>query len=201
MSRIYYAHLLVILQRLDEAVIQGQLAVELDPLNPLILALHAAVLSAADKWEEAMPYLEKAISIDPYSFFAHHIMEFVAYEVGDVDAFIKAVRFIFPFEEEVLNSIEKIALGEGIQAAYKLVVAQLEVLQESMFLVPLHMANRYVRIQQFDKAMDQVELGFQVHDQNIPYIAGGFSKLTPLYTEPRFLSIIEKLKLPMPPDE
>ena len=198
MSRIYYAHLLGILQRLDEAVIQGQLAVDLDPLNPLILALHAAVLSAADKWEEAMPYLEKAISVDPYSFFAHHIMEFVAYEVDDVDAFIKAVRFIFPFEENVLNSIEKIALAEGIQAAYKLIVDQLEVLQESMFLVPLHMANRYVRVQQHEKAMEQVELGFEVHDQNMPYIAGGFSKLDLLYSDPRFLSIIEELKLPMP---
>ena len=108
------------------------------------------------------------------------------------------VRFVCPFEEEIFNSIEKIALAEGLKAAYKLVVAQLEVLQESMFLVPLHMANRYVRIQQYDKAMDQVELGFEVHDQNIPYIAGGFNNLDSLYTNPRFLAIIEKLKLPMP---
>ncbi len=35
MSRIYYAHLLICLQRPDEALTQGQLAVELDPLNPL----------------------------------------------------------------------------------------------------------------------------------------------------------------------
>jgi hypothetical protein len=48
--------------------------------------------------------------------------------------------------------------------------------------------------------MEQVEFGFEVHDQNIPYIAGGFNYLDPLYTNPRFLAIIEKLNLPMPED-
>jgi len=198
-SRIYYAHLLTILQRTDEALSQGQMAVDLDPLNPLVLGLHGAVLGAVDQWEEALAQLEKAISIDPLSFFAHHILEFVSYEVGDVDAFLKAIRFVFPFEEEAYLSIEKRS-EEGIQSAYEEVVDQLEVLQQSTFLGPVHMANRYVRIHQYDKAMDQVELGFEVHDQNIPYIAGGFSKLVPLYNNPRFLAIMEKLKLPMPED-
>ena len=196
-ARIFYAHLLTILQRTEEAISQGQRAVNLDPLNPLVLGLNAAVLGAVDQWEEALAQLEKAISIDPFSFFAHHILEFVSYEVGDVDAFLKAIRFVFPFEEEAYLSIEKRA-EEGIQSAYEEVVAQLEVLQQSTFLGPVHMSNRYVRIHQYDKAMDQVELGFEIHGQNIPYICGGFSKLDSLYTNPRFLAIIEKLKLPMP---
>ena len=41
MSRIYYAHLLMTLQRFDEALVHGQLAVELDPMNPLIGAFLA----------------------------------------------------------------------------------------------------------------------------------------------------------------
>ena len=60
------------------------------------------------------------------------------------------------------------------------------------------MTNRYVRIEQYEKAMDQVELGFEVHDQNMPYIAGGFNNLVALYNDPRFMSIMEKLNLPMP---
>jgi adenylate cyclase len=200
MSRIYYAHLLTILQRNDEALIQGQQAVDLDPLNPLILALHAVVLGCVDQREEAIEHIEKAISIDPMSFFAHHVLEFASYDVGDVDAFLKSVRFIFPFEEDIFLSIEKTSEEKGLQAAYEEVVVHLEALQQSMFLVPVHMANRYVRIHQYDKAMEQVELGFEVHDQNMPYIAGGFNNLDPLYTNPRFLTIIEKLNLPMPED-
>ena len=44
MSRIYYAHLLICIQRPEEALTQGQLAVELDPMNPRILALYSGVL-------------------------------------------------------------------------------------------------------------------------------------------------------------
>ena len=200
MSRIYYAHLLIILQRNDEALSQGQMAVDLDPLNPLVLALHAPVLSSVDQWDEALEHLEKAISIDPYSFFAHHILEYVSYEVEDVDAYLKAIRFIFPFEADIFLSIEKTSEEEGIQAAFEETVTHLETLQQSSFLVPMHMASRYARIHQYDKLLEQLELGFEVHDQNMPYIATGFNKLDPVYNDPRFITIMEKLNLPMPED-
>jgi tetratricopeptide (TPR) repeat protein len=200
MSRIYYAHLLVILQRNDEALSQGQQAVDLDPLNPLILSLHAVVLSSADRWNEAHEHLERAISIDPYSFFAHHILEFVSFVTGDVDAFIKSIRFVFPFEEKVFLSIEKTSREKGLVAAYEEVMLNLESLQQSSFLVPVHMAMRYANIHQNDKLLDQLELGFEVHDQNMPYIAAGFNNLDAVFTDPRFLAIIEKLNLPMPKD-
>lgn len=198
MARIYYAHLLVCLQRTDEALVQGQMAVDLDPLNPLVLALNGVVLGCADQREEALKFIKKAESIDPSSFFAHHVMEFASFDVGDVDAFIKAIRFIFPLEDEVFQSIEKSAREEGLKTAYEILVTQLEGLMSSMFFVPVHMANRYVRIGQYEKAMEQVELGLQVHDQNMTYIATGFTNLVPLYSDPRFISIMEQLKLPKP---
>jgi len=43
MSRIYYSHLLMILRRYEEALFHSQMAFELDPLNPLVLALSAMV--------------------------------------------------------------------------------------------------------------------------------------------------------------
>jgi len=198
MSRIYYAHLLACLQRTDEALVQGQMAVDLDPLNPLVLALHGVVLGCADQREEELAVIKKAASIDPSSFFAHHVMEFASFDVGDVDAFIKAIRFIFPLEEDKFQTIEKRAREESLKAAYEELVIHLEDLMPSMFFVPVHMAIRYVRIGQFDKAMEQVELGLQVHDQNMPYIATGFTNLVPLYTDPRFKAIMEQLKLPKP---
>ena len=200
LSRIYYAHLLINLQKKEEALAQGQLALDLDPLNPLVLGLYAVVLSCNDQWEEALEHVEKAISIDPFSFFAHHILEFVSYEVEDVDALIKSVRFIFPFGEEVFLSIEKTSEEKGLQTAYEEIVTHLEDLQQSRFLVPVHMANRYVRIHQYDKAMEQLELGFEVRDQNMPYIASGFNNLDPLFTDPRYIALMENMNLPLPSD-
>jgi adenylate cyclase len=65
MARIYYAHLLMILQRMDEALEQGKLAVALDPKNPLILSLYSTVLKGAKRDEEVLDYVEKALAIDP----------------------------------------------------------------------------------------------------------------------------------------
>jgi hypothetical protein len=60
------------------------------------------------------------------------------------------------------------------------------------------MANRYSFLSQYDKAMDMLEFGFEVHDQNMPYMASGYGMMDSLYTNPRFLAIMEKLNLPMP---
>jgi len=198
MSRIYYSHLLAILLRTDEALIQGQKAVEMDPLNPLILALYGVVLGAADQLDKALEHVEKAISIDPFSFFAHHVLEIVSYGTGNAEGFMKAIRFVFPFDEEVYDSIEEKIAQEGLQEGYTEVVRNLEELEQSHFLVPVHMATRYVRIGEYDKAMEQVELGYAIHDQNIPYIVSGFNKLDPLFGEPRFQEIVATLGLPLP---
>jgi len=63
MSRIYYAHFLICLQRPEEALTQGQLAVELDLMNPGILALYSGVLRSTGQFQEALEYAEKANAI------------------------------------------------------------------------------------------------------------------------------------------
>jgi adenylate cyclase len=197
-SRIYYAHLLAILLRNDEAIAQGEKAIELDPLNPLIHGLYAVVLGSANRWEEAMEHVKKAVSLDPASFFAHHIEEFVSFEVGDDNAFMEAIRFVFPLEENQFLSIEKTLDEDGLTAAYKELIIYLEVLERSQYLVPIHMANRYIRTGQNEKALEYIMKGLVVHDQNIPYLVSGFLKYDPIYSDPRFQAIVEQLKLPVP---
>jgi TolB-like protein len=198
MSRIYYAHLLALLLRNDEAVAQAEMALKLDPLNPLVHALDAVVLASTDQWEEALKHVQKAASIDPSSFFVHHIMEFVAFENGDGDAFMKAIRFVFPFKEDQFSSIENTLEENGLTDAYKEVITYLELLEQSQFLVPIHMANRYIRTDQKEKAMAYILKGMEVHDQNMPYLVTGFLHYEPLYDDPRFVALVRQLNLPAP---
>ena len=200
MSKIYYAHLLMSLQKKEEALALGQLAVDLDPLNPLILGLYAVVLSYGDQWEDAYEYLEKAISIDPYNYFAHMILEPVAYHVGDLKGLLKSVKFCLPFEDSIHQDIAKIAEEEGIVAAYSEIVNQLEIMGPSSHQGPLHMANRYIVLNQYIKTIELLEMGFEIHDNNMPYIACGYGKMEALYDNPRYIALMEKLKLPMPED-
>ena len=65
LARMYYAHLLMSLQRMDEAMVHGKLSVDLDPLNPMVLTLYSIILKGAGQHQSVMEYLEKALAIDP----------------------------------------------------------------------------------------------------------------------------------------
>jgi hypothetical protein len=84
--------------------------------------------------------------------------------------------------------------------AYKELISYLEILEQSQYLNPIHMANRYIRTNQNEKAMEYILKGVEVHDQNVPYIVSGYMKYDPLYGDPRFRAMVEQLKLPMPSD-
>jgi len=110
MSRIYYAHLLMSLQRTDEAQSQGLRAAELDPLNPLLLGLYGVVLCDAGRWEEAYEACEKGLTLDPGNFFTTSVMEFVAYHLERYEASYNAAKLYLSnyLDKEALYQIDKV---------------------------------------------------------------------------------------------
>jgi TolB-like protein len=197
MSRIYYAHLLMSLQRPDEALSQGQRAVDLDPLNSLIQALYAVVLTDVGNWEVAFEYCEKSLALDPGSFFASNVMEIVAYHLERYEELFEAQKIYLPLDDNVMNDIEKIFNEQGFNMAFEEVVRQMELLAQNNYVPPVDMAIRYYLLNQHEKAMNWLEKGFELHDPNMPYIAVGFANLNELYENPRFLAILEKMNLPL----
>ena len=200
MSRIYYAHLLMILQRSDEALAQGQLAVELDPLNPLILTLYSSLMEDARQYQAAYSYSEMAIEIDPKNEFAQKRMRYAARNIGDYErAFEADKKYHLPFDEEKISSIDEVFREQGRFAAYEAIVLQFELKAQNSFVSANSMALRYIEVNQGEKAIDFIEKGFETHEPNMPYIAtrGHFE---PLYDNPRFIDILEKMSLPLPVD-
>jgi TolB-like protein/Tfp pilus assembly protein PilF len=198
MSRIYYAHLLATLQRFDEALIQGQLAVELDPMNPLILALFAPVSISAEDWEVALQYLDKALEIDPNNFFALGFYDLVAYRCGAYDKAFEALKRSVPLGNDIMRNIEKVYQDRGILAAYEEITQQMERRARNSFVPFFDMAIRYLLLGQNERALDWFETGLETHDPNMPYITTGFFDTEPLEDNPRFIAILEKMNLPLP---
>jgi TolB-like protein len=200
MSRMYYAHLLVFLQRTDEALVQGRLAVDLDPLNPLIQSLYAPVLSSAGDWEAAQVQLEKVLTVDPKDYFANNLMEVVAYHCDDYDKVFESVKNYLPFEDNVMKDIERIFNEQGFVIAYEEMLRQMELMAQNNPGVIPDMAIRYGLVNQYDKAMDWIETLYQTHNPNMPYLVTGYVKLDSLYDNPRFITILGEMNLPIPGD-
>jgi TolB-like protein len=207
-SRIYYAHLLSILQRFDEALTQGKLALDLDPLNPLIQALYAALVQCVGNCETAMVYYEKILANDPEHALANENMIIVAYNCGEYERGWEAEKFnliqkhIIQIDE--INKIDEIFNSQGFIAAYKAMIHHLEGLAESGNVAPINMIDPVTKayycymVNQDDKAMKWLEKGFEMHHPIMPYLFTRIWDFSRLYENPRFIDIARKMNLPLP---
>jgi len=203
-SRIYYAHLLDILQRSDEAVAQARLAYELDPLDPTILVTYSWILRCAQEYESSLMIAEKALEIDPGNFLAIVQVGGSAYRCQEYKKAFETEKHSLrvysagQFDEEAFKGIESVFDEEGFFAAYEEILQQYEGLYKKGLISPGRMASRYIMGNQQEKALNCLERGYEVHDPLMPYIATGGYPYYPLYDTPRFIAILEKMSLPIP---
>ena len=202
MSRIYYAHLLIILQRPDEALTQGQLAVELDPLNPLILGLFSVVLRSTGQLEEAYTHLKKALAIHPENSFGVSNMRHVLVSLERYDEAFEYRKIVLSrfFEEDLIQSFEKIFHEKGYYTADEEILHQFEILAKEKYVSPNILAVRHYTIGGYSKALNNIERGYEAHEPNIPYLAAGEIGFVDLYDSTRFLAILDSMNLPHPKD-
>ena len=198
MSRIWYAHLLICLQRPAEALTQGNLAVELDPLNPGVLALYSGVLRSTGQFQEALGYAEKANAISPVG--APAQMKAALQALGEYDKSweYRKIALANDFGEEDIQSFDLIFKEQGFLAADKEIVRQFELLAQERYLSPRILARRHYASGEYSKTLDDLEKGFELHEPNMPYIVAGHNGYVNLYDSTRFIAIVKKMNLPQP---
>jgi TolB-like protein/cytochrome c-type biogenesis protein CcmH/NrfG len=201
-AHIFYAHVLTIQRRTDEALEQGKTAIQLDPENPLTLGLYAYVLMNSGKCREALSCLEKALYIQPDNFFASSTM-MDAYEcLGDYDKTFESWKMLnYPLWEEygVAELFEKVYHEHGwIAVTEEAIRVNEEVWAKDGHLHPIPQAFKYLTVGKYDRAMDYFETAFENNnfDPNLPYIS-----VKPVYDKmknnPRYLELLKKMNLPV----
>jgi serine/threonine-protein kinase len=199
-SRVLYGHLLGCLQRPGEALTQGQLAIELDPLNLLVQVWYGLLLSGIGDFKTALAYGEKVTAVDPGHFMANSLIEHTAFHFRDYNKVMEATKYVLAYTEVDFKEVERIFGETGFVAAYEEILRQLEVLAQKGYYPPVDMASRYMMADQPDKAMEWIEKGFEVRDQNMSHIATKVYLFDSLYENPRFIEILQKMNLPLPKD-
>jgi len=197
LSRVLYGQLLYGLQRPVEALTQGQLAIELDPLNPLIRTMYSNNLISLGDYEAALTIGENLVATKQDHVFGNSIIQMAAFGCKDYEKTFQAAKHLLPLEEDAIKEIEAIFDKQGFVAAYEEITNQMEVVAQNGLLSPIDMAVRYMFADRPDKAMDWIEKGFEMHNHQMPYITSGFI-FEPLYENPRFIAILEKMNLPFP---
>jgi tetratricopeptide (TPR) repeat protein len=196
-SRAYYAQLLSILRRPDDALKEAHIALEYDPWNPLIKSLCALMefhngdtlvaLRMAEEVLDMVPFHPVAESVtENYHFIHLSPQEKFDYELD---------RFYF-IDEEVKDSLRKTFTEKGHEAAWD---AYAEVfLRDSPYGWPRYMAHIMLIAGKHDEAVTWLEKAFEERDSEMPYISSGDRFYKPLGDHPRFIALLEKMKLPLP---
>lgn len=199
MARMYYAHLLLSLQRMDEAMIQGKLALELDPMNPLILALYSVVLKADNRHQEVLECLEKALAIDPDHSFARVQLKRALYNLGYYERNLEQQEASLAqnMGANKVPDLVSIYRKDGRLPAYQEVARLWEILLEGYSYKPLFMSMHYHRIGEYEKNMDALEKAYEMHNPSMPYAAVG-NRFEALHDSVRFLAILDSMHLPHP---
>ena len=198
MARLHYSHLLMVLGRISEALEQGKLGINLDPLNPFIQSLYSVVLVASGDYPTALMYCEKSLSIDPDNFFTLTILELVSFANGNYERTIDAGLQWLPLGDEIKTTVKQIYKEEGFIIAQNEIIIALEKYAKNNYYIPPDMAMRYVWVTNVEKALDWLERGYEVHDQQMTYIYTFFGANESIKDNPRFIAILEKMNLPLP---
>ena len=196
--RAIFAQFLACMQRYDDAALQNQIALELDPMNPLIRAWNAATLAGIGYYEEGLKAAEELLADEPGNKLAASAVEQAAYLAGDRYRSFETGMMASEYSEEERKTIESIYSKKGFTAAIYEMIRIEEEKAKNGYVVPMIMAIRYLQVGEHEKALDWLERGYEVRDQSMPYITTDIYFTRPLFDHPRFIALMEKMNLPLP---
>jgi adenylate cyclase len=197
LCRSFYAHLLTILQRPDEAIYQANLAVNLDPLRPFILGLCAGILGEGNK-QITILYLKKILSIEPNHRLAIVKLGFVYRAMGDYEKWFEYWKITTRYDDEVIAEIDTVFHEKGYLAATEMILKIEEEASKERQINIGGQVSRYLEIKEYDKAMDWLEKSYEIRSPSMPYIGSLVKNYEQLRDNPRYIELLKKMNLPLP---
>jgi tetratricopeptide (TPR) repeat protein len=199
-AQIYYAHLLMILRRMDEAKYRADLALELDPEQPLILGLYANVMWRLEDWQSMIDHAKKGFVIDPNSLFSAATLSMGYEGIGDYDNWFELWKEVIAWDEETSDSIEETFKKQGYDVAKNEIIKAKEEWFEENGRTPYVLATLvvdYIDIGAYNKAMDIMEIMYENKDPQLPYMTtwGNYERMK---NNPRYITLLKKMNLPLP---
>jgi len=199
LARAYYAHLLMILRRTDEAVYQANLALALDPLRPLVLGLYGRVMFDAGDIQAALKQSEKALSIDPDNSVAFEIVAGAYLKTGDTLKWYEKYRKrVYWSNEQYLVHLDSLFNKDGYFAVIEeRIKVNEEVYRKGGSISYTGQAGRYLIAGNYDKAMDYYEKAYEENFWMLAYVSLAVINHPELKDNPRYVALLRKMNLPL----
>ena len=196
MSRIFYSHLLWILKRYEEAHFHSQMAFELDPMNPFVLAL-SAMVDEHGRIQHSLEKSKKALGIHPDHHFALLAYAEATYLNGDYKNSIEAeLKTWAGIDDEAREDIMAVFKDKGYVEAINTLLSYAEEYANTNYIGYTEMGEYYYKVGNLDKSIECYVKGYEMHDPGMPYFTHPMYGFDDIKDDPRIISIIEKMNFP-----
>src|SRR5262249_26926156 len=194
MAHRFYAHLLMAIGRLDDALEEAQRAAELDPLSGPSAYLPGFVLSCSRRYDEAVAVLKKALEIDS-SYPLTYLVLAIAYqakgELPEAIAWAEASVGKLAYNLSIKGMLYGLA-GRHSDAMH--VMEELERLSREQYVSPWHFSLIHFGmgdLEAWRKAMWEA-----YEDRSVHLALKVYPLLDPVKSDPVFQDIVRRVGLP-----
>jgi len=193
-----YSNLLMVMGKVEESIEKINMAIKLDPNNIFTKTLYGVTMLFAREYDLAIQAEKEVLELDPNNFLAMQILA-------------PAYHMVKNYEEEQLTwrsfleahyANEKVDIDHLFETDYTIenhrrimnqvadtLVSQLENTYFDVFIIAFYYASAGMN----DKALDMLELSYEMHNPNTPYLLNPM--LDNLREYPRFKELLKKMNL------
>lgn len=189
-----YSHLLNFIGRHEEAMQRIELALKLDPQNPLVKLCYCWDLLFVRRYEDCISASRELFETDSTMFLALCPLFEALHMKGRYEEAFEVVKLYFTnFYKDfdhAFNQYSKSGYANTLNLEGDTLWAQ----SKTKYIVPFDIADLYVFTGNKERALECLERAYELHDPNMPYIGRGTSDS--LRDEPRFQAICRKMNIP-----
>ena len=194
----HYSNLLNLTGRPEEANEQIEIALKLDPYNPLIKNIYAVNLLFARRYDDAVKVSQDALLMDPTNPVGLFANAFALHMTGRYSEALNAWKasYLNNYKgyKDIVHAFDQGYTKTGYLGALKLEADTLAVQLKGIYYNPTDISTLSLIAGDNKKAMEYLTKAFEVHDPNLIYV------LLPLYdnlrNEPGFQDLCRKMDLP-----
>ena len=196
-ARMFYSHYLAVIGRLEESTAQMKLALELDPLNPLVRGLYGAQLYFVNDYQGSVRVIEDVLASTPGFGFGYDTI-WVAYQrLGEYDKAIAAAANYFRVtlgDSTGALALEEAYVGGDYSGALLNAAKVLVERSNTDSVSPMDIANLFAGADEVEKAIDWYEIAYRERVPSVPYMGAGTKELS-ILSSPRFIKLLRDMKL------
>ncbi len=189
-----YSHLLNILGRPKESMEQIEIALKLDPMNPIIIVFYGVDLEMIHKYDGAIKAYNDALKVEPGYGLAMGNLGDALYVKGKYKEAFECFKSACTSDPELVKTLDQGYIEGGFKGAMISYNKLAELRSKTSYWNPTNIAQTYAMAGENDKAIKWLQKAFEVHDPNLPYL------LMPIYDnlreDPQFQEIARKMSLP-----